>query len=108
MAEAPRLILGNYVVLPPDTPKRLVIGNPRIVDHIIRDPKTKLPKVVKALEWDVYEEDGAPVRKVFRVLSEKLAQALWTLWERRTGDRICVVIVRHPMDLATEYEVRPC
>ena len=101
-------ILGNYVVLEPGKSKRLVIGNPRIVEYIIRDPKTGLSKTVRALEWDVYEEDGKPTKKIFRVLSEKLAQMLWTLWERRTSDKICVVITMFGQDLAKDYQVEPC
>ena len=104
----PELILGNYVKLEPGKPKRLVLTNPRIVEITIRDPKTKLVKTVRALEFDVLEEDGRPVRKVFRTLSEKLAEALMALWEHREGDRICVIITWHPMDFATEYEVSPC
>ena len=102
------VILGNYVVLEPNKPKRLVLTNPRIVEYAIKDPKTKLTKTVRALEWDVLEEDGAPTKKVFRVLSEKLAQQLMTLWEHRGTDKICVVITMFGEDLAKDYEVSPC
>ncbi|RLE36928.1 hypothetical protein DRJ17_07600 [Candidatus Woesearchaeota archaeon] len=104
----PARILANYVYLEPGKPKRLVLTNPRIVEYAIRDPKTKMTKTVRALEWDVLEEDGAPTKKTFRVLSEKLAQQLMTLWEHRTGDKICVVITMWGEDLAKDYEVRPC
>ena len=102
------LILKNYVRLEPNKTKQLVLTNPRIVEYTIRDPKTKLPKQVRALEWDVLEEDGVPVHKTFRVLSEKLAQMLWTYWEHRSGDRICVKITKFGTDLAVDYEVELC
>ena len=98
--------LINYVVLPPDTPKKLKLSDPRIEERIIRDPKTGMLKTVKALVFKCTEEDGKPVNKTFSTLSRKLAQMLMALWERRRTDYIYVEIIRHPADYATEYEVR--
>ena len=100
-------IIANYVVLPPNKPKRLKLTDPHIEERTIRDPKTGMLKTVKALVFKCIEEDGVPVNKVFSTLSVKLARMLMALWERRPGDYIYVEIVRHPMDYATEYEVRP-
>jgi len=99
-------LLGNYVKLEPDKPKTLRLSNPRIVEKVIRDPKTGRLKTVKALEFDVTEEDGIPVSKVFSTLSEKLATQLWTLWESSILSEHKVQIIWHPRDYATEYEVR--
>ena len=101
-----RPILGNYVVLEPGKPKRLRLTNPRIEERIIRDPKTGRIKTVRALVFDCIEEDGRPVSKQFSTLSEKLATVLWSLWEQGVLKDHVVEIVWHPMDFATEYEVR--
>jgi len=98
--------LANYVILPPDTPKKLKLTDPRIEERVIRDPKTGMLKTVKALVFRCLEEDGRPVNKVFSTLSVKLAKMLMALWERRRADYIYVEIIRHPADYATEYEVR--
>jgi len=98
-------ILGNFVRLVPDKPKRLKLTRPRIEERIIRDPKTGRTKVVRALVFDVLEEDGLPVSKIFSTLSEKLAAQLLAIWEHRRADYIDVTIIWHPRDFATEYEV---
>jgi hypothetical protein len=102
------LVLKNYVVLEPGVKKRLVITDPRIEEVTIPDPKTKRPKTIRRLVWTVLEEDGVAVTKYFTVVSEKLAQMLMALWERRTADRICVEITQFGVDLAKDYEVKTC
>jgi hypothetical protein len=101
-------VLKNYVVLEPGVRKRLVITDPRIEEVTIPDPKTKRPKTIRRLVWTVLEEDGVPTTTYFPVVSEKLAQMLMALWERRTGDRICVEVTMFGVDLAKDYEVRTC
>ena len=101
-------ILKNYVVLEPGVKKRLVITDPRIEEVTIPDPKLKRPKTIRRLVWTVLEEDGVTVTKYFTVVSEKLAQMLIALWERRATDRICVEITMFGVDLAKDYEVRTC
>ena len=108
MAAEPNLILGNYVVLTPGVRKCLVLTDPVIEEVTIPDPITRRPKPVRRMRWLVLEEDGTPVTKYLGVLSEKLAQALWALWERRTSDRICVCITPFGEGLAKDYEVSPC
>jgi hypothetical protein len=107
MATKP-VILKNYVTLEPGVRKRLVITDPRVEEVTIPDPKTKRPKTIRRLVWTVLEEDGVAVTKYFTVVSEKLAQMLMALWERRATDRICVEITQFGVDLAKDYEVRPC
>jgi hypothetical protein len=107
MATKP-VILKNYVTLEPGVRKRLVITDPRVEEVTIPDPKTKRPKTIRRLVWTVLEEDGVAVTKYFTVVSEKLAQMLMALWERRAADRICVEITQFGVDLAKDYEVRPC
>jgi hypothetical protein len=102
------VILKNYVALEPGVRKRLVITDPRIEEVTIPDPKTKRPKTIRRLVWTVLEEDGVAVTKYFTVVSEKLAQMLMALWERRTGDRICVEVAMFGVDLAKDYEVKTC
>ena len=46
--------------------------------------------------------------KYFTTPSEKLAQMLMAIWDKRTGDRICVIITEFGVELAKDYEVRPC
>lgn len=99
-------VLGNFVKLEPERPKRLKLTRPRIEERIIHDPKTGMTKVVRALVFDCIEEDGRPVSKTFSTLSEKLARMLLAIWERRTKDYIYVEIIWYPRDFATEYEVR--
>jgi len=98
-------VLANYVQLVPNQPKRLKVKNMRIEERQITDPKTKLPKTVRALVFDVYEEDGVPVSKTFSTLSEKLAQQLKALYENGVLENKTLVITWRPRDYATEYEV---
>jgi len=56
----------------------------------------------------VLEEDGIPVTKYFTTPSEKLAQMLLAIWDKRTGDRICVYITEFGTELAKDFEVSPC
>ena len=101
-------VLGNFVVLEANKPKRLrfVKDSLRIVRRVIVDPKTKIRKVVKALELDVAEEDGIPVSKVFSTLSEKLAKQLIELHRLGILYTHVIEITRIPRDFATEYVVR--
>jgi len=99
-------VLSNYVELPPNTPVRLRLKNPRIEERQIRDPKTGIVKTVRALVFDVYEKDGVPGSWIFSTLSEKLATQLMALWQTGILQNHAVEIVRIPRDFATEYEVR--
>jgi len=99
-------VLNNYVTLPPNTPVRMRLKNPRIEERQIRDPKTGLTKTVRALVFDVYELNGTPGHWIFSTLSEKLATQLMALWERGILQEHAVEITRIPRDFATEYEVR--
>ncbi|MCC6014094.1 MAG: hypothetical protein LM564_00125 [Desulfurococcaceae archaeon] len=101
-------ILKNYVKLVSGVPKRLVLSDPVIEEITIRDPKTQKPKVIRRLRWTVLEEDGMTVTKYFTTPSEKLAQMLYAIWDKRTTDRICVIITEFGVELAKDYEVRPC
>ena len=107
MSTEPR-ILRNYITLRPGERKRLVITDPRIEEVTIPDPKTKRPKILRRLVFTVLEEDGVPITSYFPILSEKLAQMLIALWERRAADRICVEVAVFGTDLAKDYEVKPC
>jgi hypothetical protein len=102
------LVLKNYVKLTPGVPKRLVLTDPAIEEITIRDPKTQRPKIIRRLRWAVLEEDGVATTKYFTTPSEKLAQMLLAIWDKRTGDRICVTITEFGIELAKDYEVRPC
>ena len=107
MAVEPR-ILANYVRLTPGVKKRLRLKDPTIEEITIPDPITRRPKVLRRLRFTVVEEDGVPTTKYFTTLSEKLAQLLMALWDRRTGDAICVEITEFGTGLAKDYEVVPC
>lgn len=107
MGVEPR-ILSNYVRLKPGERKKLVLTDPRIVEVTIKDPKSQRPKIIRRLEWTVLEEDGVPTIKYFSTVSEKLAQLLFAIWDKRTTDRICVYITEFGSDLAKDYEVIPC
>jgi len=104
----PPAILKNYVVLEPGVRKRLVLTDPVIEEVTIKDPKTGRPKLIRRLRFTVLEEDGTPTTKYFATPSEKLAQMLMALWDKRTGDRICVEVTAFGTDLAKDFEVRPC
>lgn len=99
-------VLANYVILPPNVPKRLVLRNPRIEERIITDPRTKRTKTVRAWVADCEVEDGARVKKMFSTLSEKLAATLQSLHEAGQLEGRLIEITRRPADFATEYEVR--
>jgi len=101
-------ILANYVKLIPGARKRLVLTDPVIEEVTIIDPKTKKPKTIRRLRFSVLEEDGMAVTKYFTTPSEKLAQMLMAIWDKRSGDRICVYITEFGTDLAKDYEVNPC
>jgi len=101
-------ILSNYVKLTPGVRKRLVLTDPVIEEVTIKDPKTQKPKVIRRLRWTVLEEDGVPTTKYFTTPSEKLAQMLLAIWDKRTGDRICVNITEFGTELAKDFEVSPC
>jgi hypothetical protein len=101
-------ILANYVRLIPGVKKRLKLKDPVIEEVVIRDPITKMPKTIRRLRFTVLEEDGLPVTKYFTTPSEKLAQQLMAIWERRTGDFICVEITEFGVGLAKDYEVSVC
>ena len=107
MAVEPR-ILSNYVRLTPGVKKRLRLKDPIIEEITIPDPRTRRPKPLRRLRFTVVEEDGVPTTKYFTTLSEKLAQILMALWDRRTGDTICVEITEFGTGLAKDYEVVPC
>ena len=70
-------VLENFVKLVPGVPKRLHFVDHTFVGKTIRDPLTKWPKRVKALVFKVDWEDGMPVDKIFSVIEEKLASALY-------------------------------
>ena len=99
------LLLGNFVKLEPEKPKRLRVDKLWIEERVIRDPKAKITKRVRALVLHVIEEDGMPVDKLFSTLSEKLAQQLYALHLSGELYRRTLVIVWHPKDFATQYEV---
>jgi len=101
-------VLGNYVRLTPGTPKRLVLTDPTIEEVTIKDPKTGKPKIIRRLRFTVLEEDGRAVAKYFTTPSEKLAQMLLAIWDKRTGDRICVIITEFGTELAKDFEVKVC
>ena len=101
-------ILKNYVKLIPGVPKKLVMEYSHIEPVTITDPKTKRPKTINRMVWKVYEEDGMTVTKYFTTPSEKLAQMLMAIWDKRTSDRICVIITEFGTDLAKDFEVRLC
>jgi hypothetical protein len=82
--------------------------DPVIEEVTIRDPVTKQPKVIRRLRWTVLEEDGVAVTKYFTTPSEKLAQILLAIWDKRSGDRICVNITEFGTGLAKDFEVSPC
>ncbi|MEM4430212.1 MAG: hypothetical protein QXM08_03550 [Thermofilaceae archaeon] len=107
MGVEPR-VLANYVRLVPGVRKKLVLTRPVIEEMVIPDRATGGTKTVRRLRFDVLEEDGAPVKKYFTTLSEKLAQMLMAIWDRRTGDTICVYIVERGVGLAKDYEVSTC
>jgi len=107
MSVEPR-ILSNYVKLVPGVRKRLVLRDPVIEEIAIVDPHTKRPKPLRRLRFTVVEEDGVAVTKYFTTLSEKLAQMLMAIWDRRTADAICVYIAEFGTSLAKDYEVMPC
>jgi len=100
--------LANYIELIPGVPARLVLTDPVIEEVTIPDKATGKTKTIRRLRWTVLEIDGKPVHTYFHVVSRKLAEMLMALWERRTGDRICVVITEFGTGLAKDYEVRPC
>jgi hypothetical protein len=100
-------ILRNYVRLTPGVPKRLVLTDPVVEEVTIKDPATQRPKIIRRLRWTVLEEDGVAVTKYFTTPSEKLAQMLMALWDKRTGDRIRVQITEFGTGLAKDYEVMP-
>jgi len=101
-------VLSNYVKLIPGERKKLVLTDPRIEEVTIKDPKTQRPKSLRRLVFTVLEEDGVATTKYFSTVSEKLAQMLMTIWDKRTTDRICVYITEFGKDLAKDYEVSPC
>jgi hypothetical protein len=100
-------VLRNYVRLTPGVPKRLVLTDPVVEEVTIKDPATQRPKIIRRLRWTVLEEDGVAVTKYFTTPSEKLAQMLMALWDKRTGDRIRVQITEFGTGLAKDYEVMP-
>jgi hypothetical protein len=89
-------VLSNYVKLMPGVRKRLVLTDP-VIEEVIR-----------RLRWTVLEEDSVPTTKYFTTPSEKLAQMLLAIWDKRTGDRICVHITEFGTELAKDFEVSPC
>ncbi|MEM4061112.1 MAG: hypothetical protein QXK11_11475 [Pyrobaculum sp.] len=107
MGVEPR-VLSNYVKLTPGVRKKLVLTRPVIEEAVIPDRTTGGTKTVRRLRFDVLEEDGVSVKKYFTTLSEKLAQVLMTIWDRRTGETICVYITERGTGLAKEYEVSTC
>ncbi|MEM3982482.1 MAG: hypothetical protein QXM71_07185 [Thermofilum sp.] len=107
MGVEPR-VLANYVRLVPGVRKKLVLTRPTVEEMVIPDRVTGGTKTVRRLRFDVLEEDGVPVRKYFTTLSEKLAQALMAIWDRRTGETICVYITERGVGLAKDYEVSTC
>lgn len=88
--------------------KKLVLTDPTIEEVTIRDPVTKKPKIIRRLRWTVLEEDGVAVTRYFTTPSEKLAQILLAIWDKRSGDRICVNITEFGTGLAKDFEVSPC
>jgi hypothetical protein len=92
----------------PGVKKRLKLKDPVVEEVTIKDPVTKMPKVIRRLRFTVVEEDGLPTTKYFTTPSEKLAQQLMAVWEKRTGDTICVEITEFGTGLAKDFEVSIC
>jgi len=101
-------VLGNYVKLAPGVPKRLVLTDPTVEEVTIKDPKTGKTKIIRRLRFTVLEEDGVPVTKYFTTPSEKLAQMLLAVWDKRAADRICVIVTEFGQELAKDFEVKTC
>ncbi len=101
-------ILANYVKLIPGVKKRLKLKDPVVEEITIKDPITKQPKIIRRLRFTVLEEDGMPVTKYFTTPSEKLAQQLMAIWDKRTADTICVEITEFGVGLAKDFEVSIC
>ena len=70
-------VLGNYVRLEEGVTKRLHFYDHVFSEREIRDPVLGRPKRVRTLVFYVDEEDGRRVDKVFSVIQEKLAAALY-------------------------------
>ncbi|MEM1944063.1 MAG: hypothetical protein QXE52_08285 [Candidatus Caldarchaeum sp.] len=99
-------VLGNFVRLEPGVRKRLRLANHMFLDKVIKDPMTGQPKTVRVLQFDVVEEDGQPVRKVFSVTSEKLASSFLPYLEGQRYRNYVVEIEKRGEGFLTDYSVR--
>lgn len=99
-------VLGNFVRLEPGVRKRLRLANHVFLDKVIKDPLLGQPKTVRVLQFDVIEEDGQPVRKVFSITSEKLASYFLPYLEGRRYRNYVVEIEKRGEGFLTEYSVR--
>lgn len=66
--------LGNWVILKPGVEVRLHFKDYRITPREIEDQLWKQTRTVQSLLFLVDRENGAPVDKMFSVISDRLAQ----------------------------------
>lgn len=67
------MILQNFVVLQPNIPARLHFVDHHFDQRTIIDPRTRQPKSVRSLVFDVDSLNGAPVQTRYSILAEGLA-----------------------------------
>jgi len=66
-------VIENFVKLLPGTAKRLHFKGHRVLSRQITDPILGAPVMRQSLVFDVDEEDGRPVSKMYSVVSERHA-----------------------------------
>jgi len=99
-------VLGNFVELKDGIPKRMRFTDHRIVPRQLTDPYLRAPKTVNVLEFDVSEEDGAPVSKKYSVTSEKHAQQLATFLDGKLYTAKVFTITVHGKGFLREFTVK--
>ena len=95
----------NFVIIEPGKCKTLIFDNLTYDRRKIRDPKTGITKTITAMLLHVVEEDGRKVDKWLSVLSYKLQQLLYSLYEKNWLFGRPVRICKFGEDFATEYSV---
>ena len=98
-------VLGNFVVLQDGIPKRLRFADHRIYPKTQKDSISNRTKVVNTLQFDVVEEDGRPVSKVYEIQGEKHARQFAPELDGKTYVGRTVEITPHGKGFLKEYTV---
>jgi len=86
--------IRNFVVLAPGRPVRLHFIDHRVFKRVITDPIRLVPVERESLTFYVDREDGAPVSRVYSIISQKHAAEFAGYLPGKTYTRYEFVVIK--------------